>query len=133
MLHLECWLWNKRLFALRRHFLPRALPLLLAILVLLAQTLALTHREVHPNTGKRDVPTIAAVATGSALDLLFGHTNGAACDDFDAAFGLDINPGQCKPDMVAPDYASAASVALAQSNLLSHPPGLFLARAPPRA
>ena len=121
------------MFANRRHLLRPVLTVLLAFLVLLAQTLALTHRQLHPNNGKREVPTIAPIATATALDLPFGHTNGAACDAFDAAFGNDVNPGQCLPDMAAPEYAAVALVAVAQSNLFSHPFGLFLARAPPRA
>ena len=121
------------MFATRRHFSRHVLTLLLAFLVLLGQTLALTHRHLHPSNGVRELPTIAPLATTTALDPLFGHTNGAACDAFDAAFGNDVNPGQCLPDMVAPEYVAVASVAVAQSNLFSHPFGLFLARAPPRA
>ena len=121
------------MFATRRHFSRHVLSVLLAFLVLLGQTLALTHRHLHPNNGVREAPAIAPIATTTALDPLFGHTNGAACDAFDAAFGNDINPGYCLPDMAATEYAAVALVAVAQSNLFSHPFGLFLARAPPRA
>ena len=121
------------MFPIRPQLLCRALPLLLAILVLLAQTLTFTHRAAHPNNGQRAVVANTANTAGSALDLLFGHTNGAACDEFDAALGLDINPGQYTPDVVAAVYANAAPAAPAQSSIALHPSGLFLARAPPRA
>ena len=121
------------MFLIRPQLLRRTFPLLLAVLVLLAQTIALSHRTAHPNTGQRAGLTVATVIPGSALDLLFGHTNGAACDDFDAALGLDLNPGQYTPGIVAVADASTAPVLPAASSLASHPPGLFLARAPPRA
>ena len=121
------------MFATRRLFLRHVFTVLLAFLVLLGQTLALTHRHLHPNNGVREAPTIATIATTTALDPLFGHTNGTACDAFDAAFGNDINPGQRLPDMAATEYVAVTLVAVAQSNLFSHPFGLFLARAPPRA
>ena len=121
------------MFLIRPQLLRRTFPLLLAVLVLLAQTIALSHRTAHPNSGQRLTGQIAAVVPGSALDLLFGHTNGAACDDFDAALGLDLNPGQYAPGIVAIADAGTAPVLPAASFLASHPPGLFLARAPPRA
>ena len=103
------------------------------MLVLLAQTLALAHRTVHPNTGVRAAVATVPDASGSALDGLFDHLDDSACDDLDAALGLDINPGQYAHATVAPDYANAAPAAPAQSPLALHPPGLSLARAPPRA
>ncbi len=112
--------------------LRRFLPLLLAVLVLLAQALALSHRTAHPNTGQRTIAALS-VAPGSALDMLFGHASGAACDDFDAALGLDLNPGQYSPDVVAlvQGEVEVASQPAALDSV--HPAGLSLARAPPRA
>ncbi len=113
-----------------------AFPLLLAILVLLAQTIALTHRTAHPNTGLRAPATMVATGadtTASVLDSLFGHADEKACADFDAALGLDINPGLYAHTVVAEAYTQAVPAALVQSPLARHPPGLFLARAPPRA
>ena len=133
MLHLLSLFRVLRVSLSRSHFLHRTLPLLLAVLVLLAQTLALAHRTAHPHTGQRAGLTIATVVPGSALDLLFGHANGAACDDFDAALGLDLNPGQYTPGIVAAIYANAAPVAPLSSVVASRPPALFLARAPPHA
>lgn len=117
------------MYAIRAQSLRRAFPLLLAILLLLAQALALTHRTAHPNTGQHS--TIAIASTASALDLLFSHTK-AACDDFDAAHGSDVNPGHHAANIAATACASAPAT-FAQSTLARHPHGLSLARAPPRA
>ena len=121
------------MFAFRTPLLRRAFPLLLAILVLLAQALALGHRTAHPNTGLHAPMAMVADTTGAVLDSLFGHTDEKACADFDAALGLDINPGLYAHSVVAEAYTQAVPAALVQSPLARHPPGLFLARAPPRA
>ncbi len=116
----------------RSRSLRRFLPLLLAVLVLLAQTIALSHRTAHPNTGQRNIAAVNLVP-GSALDLLFGHASGTACDDFDAALGLDLNPGHYAADVVAL-VQDAANPAVEPATLHgAHPAGLSLARAPPQA
>ena len=122
-----------RVLPTRIKFLRRTLPLLLAILVLLAQTLALSHRTAHPATGLHVPLAMAAATTDSISSSLFGHTDIIACDDFDAALGLDINPGQFADAAIAQAYADATPATVSQSSLAQHPPGLFLARAPPRA
>ena len=110
------------------------LSLLLALVVLLAQTLVPAHRAAHPNAGARAASaTVASVAPGSALDLLFGHTSGAACDAFDAAFAHDFNPDTFAPSVIAFVSTHAAPAAPAAFLAASHPPGLFRARAPPPA
>ena len=119
------------MYAIRAQSLRRAFPLLLAILLLLAQALALTHRTAHPNTGQHSTIAIASTTSASALDLLFSHTK-AACDDFDAAHGSDVNPGHHAANIAATACASAPAT-FAQSTLARHPHGLSLARAPPRA
>lgn len=109
------------------------LPLLLALVVLLAQTLVPTHRAAHPNAAARTASaSVVSVAPGSALDLLFGHTSGAACDAFDAAFGHDFNADAFAPSTIvfAPTHAAPESPAAFLA--ASHPPGLFRARAPPQ-
>jgi hypothetical protein len=119
------------LMRLRSSFLRFALPLLLAVLVLLTQTLALAHRSAHPNSGQR--AAIAALVSGSALDLLFGHGSGSACDSFDAATGHDINPGHYAPAVIATSYSNGAPLASLAALFAAHPAGLFRARAPPQA
>jgi hypothetical protein len=127
----------------------RALPLLLVFTVLLAHALALTHRIAHPNVAQRFAATTSiapastastnpaavtiGLASGGPLDILFGHAAGLACDDFDAAVGLDANPGQAASVVVAMVASHAVPAAPAIAALASHPPGLFLARAPPLA
>ena len=115
---------------LRSTFLRRTLPLLLATLVMLAQTLALAHRAAHPNAGQG--AAIAIVVPGTALDMLFGHAKGSACDGFDAALGHDINPGHFSPQVFAGSYAHSVVVASAVVFAAAHPAGLFRARAPPQ-
>jgi hypothetical protein len=149
MLHLQNCIPETGLIENRSPFMRRALPLLLVFTVLLAHALALTHRIAHPNLAQRFAATASiapastasthpaavtiGLAGGGPLDILFGHAAGLACDDFDAAVGLDANPGQADSAVVATVASRSAPAAPAIAALSSHPPGLFLARAPPRA
>jgi hypothetical protein len=138
-------------FLMRSLLLRRVLPPLLAILVLLAQTLAYMHRSAHPSASPRaatlsslsllcrndcapDARLAVAVAGASLLDKLFGHAaGGAACDDFDATIGLDLNPAHPTLAVVASLDEHAVPVGFSSPAPASFPPGLSLARAPPRA
>ena len=116
--------------SLKAQSLRRALLLLLAMLVLLAQGLVLTHRVAHAPTGASSAT--AFVANVSALDALFGHSGEAACDEFDAAFGADVNPGHAKATS-ATEASPQTRVMRARASAASFPHRLPQARAPPRA
>ncbi len=135
---------------MRSLLLRRVLPPLLAILVLLAQSLAYMHRSAHPNANPRaaalssssssllcrsdctsDARVVAAGA--SLLDKLFGHAAGTACDDFDAALGLDLNPAHPTLAVVASLDEHVIPIGFSSPAPASFPAGLSLARAPPRA
>ncbi|HEX9391553.1 MAG TPA: hypothetical protein VF928_09600 [Usitatibacteraceae bacterium] len=137
---------------MRSLLLRRVLPPLLAILVLLAQSLAYMHRSAHPNANPRaaalsspspspsllcrsdctsDARVVAAGA--SLLDKLFGHAAGTACDDFDAALGLDLNPAHPTLAVVASLDEHVIPIGFSSPAPASFPAGLSLARAPPGA
>lgn len=116
--------------SLKAQSLRRALLLLLAMLVLLAQGLVLTHRVAHAPTGAS--AATVSVANVSALDALFGHSGEAACDEFDAAFGADVNPGYAKATS-ATKASPQTRVMRAGAGSASFPHRLPQARAPPSA
>ncbi len=104
---------------------------LLAVLLLLAQTLGAMHRVAHAGIATPQQIS-AAAAQGNGWNDLFGHDAGAGCDDWNAAFSADANPDTGVPDLAIIAADSSAPVSYFQQYFVNAPEGLSLARAPPR-
>ena len=111
---------------------------MLALLLVFAQTFALflapAHRIAHAALPVTAIEHAASASHGSpSLFDWFGHQAGGGCADWNAAFAFDFNPGSgqghAKPIAASlPTFCGHLPAPTA-----SHPPGLSLARAPPRA
>lgn len=111
-----------------------------ACLLLFAQATSLLVVPLHAIAHAGTVTHRSAVAdaspdASSALSMtrLLGHDRGVACDDWNAAFALDANPGTPLPSLKAFVPAVCTIAGRAAANPLAAPPRPFLARAPPRA
>ncbi len=105
---------------------------MLAILVLLAQTLAMTHKVVHAGQFAPQSASVKMAGEGNVWSDLFGHDAGAACDEWNASFALDANPDAGHVDISAVQADDTVVVAPVQTAVSAPRTGLFLARAPPR-
>jgi hypothetical protein len=109
-----------------------------AWLLLLAQLHALLFVPLHTtaHAGKRPeaVSQVATNAVGPAvLGRLLGHDQGSACDDWNAAFALDSNPGSGSPLFESFVPAGSRIAFCSPADPRPAPALPFLARAPPRA
>lgn len=119
--------------ALNRILSRKAALHLLAVLLLLAQTLGAMHRVAHAGQGAAPQVAAAAQAHDGVWNDLFGHDAGTSCDDWNAAFASDTNPGSGSPDVAVIAVEAIAPVPVLSHYLPATPHGFSLARAPPRA
>jgi hypothetical protein len=120
---------NRFFHPFRRNLLLHAL----AVLVVLAQTLVVTHRIAHASQLPTAGVTTDAKANIAAWSDLFGHDAGSNCDDWNGAFALDANPDAGHYSVVLAAIDQHVLNGASQHALPATPAGLSRARAPPRA
>ncbi len=137
---LHCCNYNQAFAPIHRYMIParrffrRQTALqLLAVLLLLAQTLGLMHGVAHAGQRASQAMSAQGAGDGSGWNDLFGHSAGAACDDWSAAFAPDANPAAGHVDIPAVRIESCDLCTESQPAFVAAPNGFFLARAPPRA
>jgi len=109
----------------------------LALLLVVAQTFALfvapAHRVAHATPAIATEQVSAGTHGHSPLSDWFAHEAGSSCDDWNAAFANDLNPGDGRsyipPVSASPPISHGRLPAPAGSHLYC----LSLARAPPRS
>jgi len=117
----------------RQYFRRQTTLQLLAILLLIAQTLGLMHGVAHAGQRASQAMSAQVSADASSWTDLFGHSAGTGCDDWSAAFAPDANPDVGHVDVPAVLLATCELLFVARTEFSAAPYGLFLARAPPRA
>jgi hypothetical protein len=129
--------WNRNVFHLLKSVANRSIAArVLALLLVFAQTFALflvpIHRVAHAATQAVAVEQVSASTHGHSSFDWFGHEAGGSCDDWNAAFAHDFNPGSGLS--YAPPVSADLPALLGQlaAPADSHLYLLSLARAPPR-
>lgn len=111
---------------------------LVAWLLLLAQATSLLvvpmHSAAHAGLRGESTATVSGghSATTQRFAALFGHDQGAACEEWAAAFSLDSNPGKLPALFKAPVPARDSVSCIAPAAPQAAEPDPFRARAPPR-